>query len=113
MLFVLVMIVLLGLELVTGSFALVPLARIEGKTSTTTLITNLSWVFLGNLIGSLAYGGLLYIALTMMGCLSQNLHHVHNRSLEGRKLPPILPLRTEWSSDPCPGSGLSTASRFC
>jgi len=62
-----VIIVLLGLELVTGSFALVPLARIEGKTSTATLISNLSWVFLGNLIGSLAYGGLLYIALTMMG----------------------------------------------
>ena len=29
----LVMIVLLGLELVTGSFALVPLARLEGKAS--------------------------------------------------------------------------------
>ena len=62
-----VIIVLLGLELVTGSFALVPLARIEGKTTTATLISNLTWVFIGNLIGSVAYGGLLYIALTMMG----------------------------------------------
>lgn len=62
-----VIIVLLGLELVTGSFALVPLARIEGKTSTATLISNLAWVFLGNLIGSLFYGALLYVCWTMMG----------------------------------------------
>jgi formate transporter len=60
-------IVLLGLELVTGSFALVPLALIEGKISPKTLIMNLTWVFLGNLIGSLLYGVLLYVCLTMMG----------------------------------------------
>lgn len=62
-----VMIILLGLELVTGSFALVPLARIEGKTGTATLVSNLAWVFIGNFIGSIAYAGLLYVALTMMG----------------------------------------------
>src|ERR1700721_4365328 len=33
-----VMIVLLGLELVTGSFALVPLARLEGKASIMTVL---------------------------------------------------------------------------
>src|SRR5215212_10305885 len=47
-----VIIVLLGLELVTGSFALVPLALKEGKINIATLFSNLSWVFLGNLIGS-------------------------------------------------------------
>lgn len=65
-----VMIVLLGLELVTGSFALVPLARLESRTSSATLASNLSWVFIGNLLGSLAYGALLYICLTSMGSVA-------------------------------------------
>jgi formate transporter len=62
-----VIIVLLGLELVTGSFALVPLAHREGKISTATLLSNLGWVFFGNLLGSLFYALLLYCSLTMMG----------------------------------------------
>jgi formate transporter len=60
----LVMIVVLGLELVTGSFALVPLPYLEGRSSFGSVIANWSWVFLGNLIGSLVYGILLAIALT-------------------------------------------------
>jgi formate/nitrite transporter len=60
----LVMIVVLGLELVTGSFALVPLPYLEGRSSFGSVIGNWSWVFLGNLIGSLIYGILLAIALT-------------------------------------------------
>src|SRR4030088_3556687 len=63
----LVMIVLLGLELVTGSFGLLPLARLEGKAGWSAIGANLSWVFLGNLLGSIAYGILLAIALTNMG----------------------------------------------
>jgi formate transporter len=63
----LVMIVLLGLELVTGSFALVPLARLEGKASWNAVIANWSWVFLANLLGSIAFGILLAISLTNMG----------------------------------------------
>ncbi len=62
-----VMIVLLGLELVTGSFALLPLAPMEGKSSWGSVASNWSWVFLGNLLGSMLYGGLLAIALTNMG----------------------------------------------
>jgi len=50
-----VMIVLLGLELVTGNFALVPLAVREGRADTRALIANWSWVFLGNLLGGVAY----------------------------------------------------------
>jgi formate transporter len=60
----LVMIVILGLELVTGSFALLPLPYLEGRASLGAVIANWSWVFLGNLLGSMAYGVLLAIALT-------------------------------------------------
>ena len=63
----LVMIVLLGLELVTGSFALVPLARFEGKASWSAVVANWSWVFLANLLGSIAFGVLIAISLTNMG----------------------------------------------
>jgi formate transporter len=60
----LVMIVILGLELVTGSFALVPLPWLEGRASFGAVIANWSWVFIGNLLGSIGYGVLLAIALT-------------------------------------------------
>jgi formate/nitrite transporter len=62
-----VMIVLLGLELATGSFALLPLAWREGKLGFGAMTANLGWVLLGNLIGSVFYGLLLYISLTTMG----------------------------------------------
>src|ERR1700719_4372457 len=63
----LISIVLLGLELVTGSFALVPLPWLEGEASAGSVVVNWGWVFIGNLIGSVAYGALLAIALTNMG----------------------------------------------
>ena len=63
----LVMIVLLGLELVTGSFALLPLARLEQISGPGPILANWAWVFLGNLLGSIAYGVLLAIALTSFG----------------------------------------------
>ena len=63
----LVMIVLLGLELVTGSFALLPLARLEQSSGPGPILANWAWVFLGNLLGSIAYGALLAIALTSFG----------------------------------------------
>jgi formate/nitrite transporter len=62
-----VMIVLLGLELVTGSFALLPMAAMARRTAPATVLANWSWVFLGNLIGSVIYGALLAIALTNAG----------------------------------------------
>jgi formate/nitrite transporter len=63
----LIIIVLLGLDLVTGSFGLLPLPWIENRTSTGAMFANWGYVFIGNLIGSVAYGGLLAIALTNFG----------------------------------------------
>jgi formate/nitrite transporter len=63
----LILIVLLGLDLVTGSFGLLPLPWLERDTSTFVMLTNWGYVFIGNLIGSVAYGGLLAIALTNFG----------------------------------------------
>jgi formate/nitrite transporter FocA (FNT family) len=63
----LILIVLLGLDLVTGSFCFLPLPWIESDAGGKTMLANWGWVFLGNLIGSVVYGGLLAIALTNFG----------------------------------------------
>jgi formate transporter len=65
----LIIIVLLGLELVTGSFALLPLPWLDRDASGAAVVTNWTWVFLANLIGSVVYGALLAIALTNMGAV--------------------------------------------
>ncbi len=53
-----VMIVLLGLELVTGSFAVVMLAGVNGRRQWPTVLANLTWVYIGNLIGGHLFTGL-------------------------------------------------------
>ncbi len=63
----LILIVLLGLDLVTGAFGLVPLPWMERDATAPSMLANFAWIFLGNLIGSVAYGGLLAIALTNFG----------------------------------------------
>src|SRR3954469_24658269 len=62
-----VMIVLLGLELVTGSFAVTTLAAVDGRRTWSQVAANLTWVFIANLVGSIAYGVLLYVVMTNMG----------------------------------------------
>ncbi len=62
-----ILIVLLGLELLTSSLGLLPLPWIEKEASAKTVLTALALVFVGNLIGSVAYGALLTIALTYCG----------------------------------------------
>lgn len=62
-----VMIVLGGLELLTGNFAVVPVGVMAGRAPLKQLASNFTWVFLGNLIGSVLYGVLLYYALPQTG----------------------------------------------
>ncbi len=62
-----VMIILLGLELVTGSFAIVPLGAVGGYVGWGRVAGNLGLVFIANLLGSIAYGVVLYLVLTQCG----------------------------------------------
>ncbi len=62
-----VMLVLLGLELATGNFALLPAGLASGELRAGGLLRNWTWVLLGNLIGSLFYAGLFYLAATNFG----------------------------------------------
>jgi formate transporter len=61
----LAMIVLLGLELVTGAFGIIPLGMHARRVSGGAMLMNWLYVFVGNLIGSLLFGVLLALALTM------------------------------------------------
>lgn len=60
------MIVVLGLELVTGSFALLPSAWVARQASLGGVAANLFWVFIGSLIGGCAYAGLYAAVMTQM-----------------------------------------------
>ena len=66
----LIMIVLLGLELITGSFALLPLPWLDREASGASVLANWGWVFVANLLGSIAYGVLIAIVLTDMGAIA-------------------------------------------
>ena len=61
----LAMIVLLGLDLVTGAFGIIPLGVQARRVSAGAMLANWGWVFIGNLAGSVAFGALLAVALTM------------------------------------------------
>jgi formate/nitrite transporter len=62
-----VILVLLGLELATGNFALLPIGWAAGEVSFPRMLRNLGWVYLGNLAGSLFYASLFYLAITSCG----------------------------------------------
>ncbi|QOJ23442.1 MAG: formate/nitrite transporter family protein [Gammaproteobacteria bacterium] len=64
-----VMIVLLGLELATGNFALIPIAVKDGRVPFSRLLKNWTWVLTGNLIGSVTYAYLYCIVATKMGSI--------------------------------------------
>lgn len=61
--------ILLGAEIITGSFALLPVAVADGQKNADLrhVAANMGWVFLGNLLGSVLYAGLFAIALTTAG----------------------------------------------
>jgi len=62
-----VILVLLGLELATGNFALLPAAVLAKRISASDMLRNWSWVYLGNLLGSVAYAVLFIWTLTSFG----------------------------------------------
>src|SRR3989441_892943 len=62
-----VMLVLLGLELATGNFALLPAALAAREVPFGKLLRNWGWVYLGNVIGSVFYAVLFYLAVTNCG----------------------------------------------
>lgn len=64
-----VMIILLGLELATGNFALIPIAVKDRRTSIDRLAVNWIWVLIGNLLGSITYAYLYCIVATKMGAI--------------------------------------------
>ena len=62
-----VMIVLLNLELLTGSFAVMPMAQMDGAVRFSDTLRNWGWSFLGNLAGSLIFAVMAWGTLTMFG----------------------------------------------
>jgi formate/nitrite transporter len=62
-----VMLVLLGLELATGNFALLTLGVAAREISMRDLLRNWGWVYVGNLAGSVGYAILFYLAVTNIG----------------------------------------------
>lgn len=62
-------IIVLGLELLTGNFAMLPAAFLAGRVSGAQVVKNFAWVFLGNLVGSCLYAWMYAAAQTQF-------HHV-------------------------------------
>ncbi len=60
-------IVLFGMELVTGNFALLPMATWAGRSSWKATFRNWTWVWIGNFLGTLLVAILLSISLTSGG----------------------------------------------
>ncbi|WFB36712.1 formate/nitrite transporter family protein [Kiritimatiellota bacterium B12222] len=62
-----VMIILLGTELVTGNFAIIPMAFFRGQIKQQDMLKNWKWVILGNFIGSILYALLFSIYISKLG----------------------------------------------
>jgi formate/nitrite transporter len=62
-----VILVLLGLELATGNFALLAAGWMDQRISGVALMRNWIWVLIGNLLGSVFYAVLFYLAITNFG----------------------------------------------
>jgi formate transporter len=62
-----VIIILLGLELVTGSFALIPVAVMAKKATAAQMMKNWFWVIIGHVLGSVIYATLYIVAVTQLG----------------------------------------------
>jgi formate/nitrite transporter len=62
-----VLLVLLGLELATGNFALLPMGVADRRLSLAATARNWAWAYVGNLLGCLLYAALFYLAITDLG----------------------------------------------
>ncbi len=71
-----VIVILLGLELVTGNFALLPLAVLEKKATWMEMLSNWFWVIIGHVIGGSFYAVLYVIAATHLGHIPVSDHAV-------------------------------------
>lgn len=67
-----VMIMLLGLELVTGNFATIPMAIFDGQCRLPALLKNWSKAFIANLLGSLFFASLYAFYVTKAGTSYHN-----------------------------------------
>lgn len=65
-----VILVLLGLELATGNFAVLPAGLMAGEVSFMKLLRNWTWVYFGNLLGCVFYAFLFYLTVTNFGATS-------------------------------------------
>lgn len=64
-----VIVVLMGLELVTGSFAVLPMAYLDRKLGFRRMLANLTVVFSANLLGGMLYALLFWLSITNFGQL--------------------------------------------
>lgn len=67
-----VMIVLLGLELVTGSFALIPLAVFKGRATVRAMLRNFGLVLVGHVVGAVGYAAMYTAVISRMGTDTEN-----------------------------------------
>lgn len=64
---------LLNLELVTGSFVAMPIARFRNKITVPNIARNFTWAFIGNLAGSVIYAVLYTIYITHFGNIEDSI----------------------------------------
>jgi formate/nitrite transporter FocA (FNT family) len=79
------MIIIFGLELLTGNFGLVPLAVLTHRTTVGRMLANWFWVFVANMLGSLLFAGLFYVVLTDVGNAGAGALGDHLRALAEAK----------------------------
>ena len=62
----------LGLEMVTGSFATMPIGMYAGTVTPFQLVRNWTWTLTGNLLGGLFFGWLIWFSFTYGGSVAPN-----------------------------------------
>lgn len=76
-----VLLVLLGLELATGNFALLPLAALSGQLTAQAVMRNWGWVYVGNLLGGVFYAVAFALAIHDERLRSVLLEIAHRKTL--------------------------------